>query len=59
MESPSKHIYEFGPFRLYCYEDHVNSTVHLALVRGDLNPGQIPLVRVHLRDTIRDLVGAK
>ena len=28
---------EFGPFRLYCYEDHVNSTVHLALVRGELD----------------------
>ena len=31
---------EFGPFRLYCYEDHVNSTVHLALVRGDLDAQQ-------------------
>src|SRR6188474_3300002 len=43
---------EFGPFRLYCYEDHVNSTVHLALVRGELDPQQAPLVRVHLKDTI-------
>src|SRR5512145_1764600 len=25
---------DFGPFRLCCYEDHVNSTVHLAFVRG-------------------------
>ena len=24
---------DFGPFRLYCYEDHVNGTVHLALAR--------------------------
>ena len=30
---------EFGPFRLYCYEDHVNGTVHLALVRGDARCG--------------------
>jgi 3,4-dihydroxy 2-butanone 4-phosphate synthase/GTP cyclohydrolase II len=29
---------DFGPFRLYCYEDHVNGTVHLALVRGQLDP---------------------
>ena len=50
---------EFGPFRLYCYEDHVNSTVHLALVRGELDPQQAPLVRVHLNDTIRDLVGVQ
>jgi 3,4-dihydroxy 2-butanone 4-phosphate synthase/GTP cyclohydrolase II len=46
-----------GPFRLMCYEDHVNSTVHLALVRGSLNGSRPPLVRVHLEDTVRDLVG--
>jgi 3,4-dihydroxy 2-butanone 4-phosphate synthase/GTP cyclohydrolase II len=28
---------DFGPFRLCCYEDHVNGTVHLALVRGRLD----------------------
>ena len=50
---------DFGPFRLYCYEDHVNGTVHLALVRGTLVRAQAPLVRVHLKDTVRDLVGAR
>jgi 3,4-dihydroxy 2-butanone 4-phosphate synthase/GTP cyclohydrolase II len=49
---------EFGPFRLFCYEDHVNSTVHLALVRGNPSAEKAPLVRVHLKDTVRDLVGA-
>jgi 3,4-dihydroxy 2-butanone 4-phosphate synthase/GTP cyclohydrolase II len=49
---------DFGPFRLYCYEDHVNGTVHLALVRGRVDDGHAPLVRVHLKDTVRDLVGA-
>jgi len=49
---------DFGVFRLYCYEDHVNGTVHLALVRGSLSPPADPLVRVHLKDTVRDLVGA-
>jgi len=48
---------DFGPFRLHCYEDHVHGTVHLALVRGSLQPGHAPLVRVHLKDTVRDLVG--
>jgi 3,4-dihydroxy 2-butanone 4-phosphate synthase/GTP cyclohydrolase II len=48
---------EFGPFRMLAYEDHVNQTVHLALVRGDLSQVAAPLVRVHLRDTLRDLVG--
>src|SRR5512139_770360 len=49
---------EFGPFRLFCYEDHVNSTVHLAMVRGNPEQQPAPLVRVHLKDTVRDLVGS-
>src|SRR5512138_766657 len=49
---------EFGPFRLFCYEDHVNSTVHLALVRGNPRQESAPLVRVHLEETVRDLIGA-
>jgi 3,4-dihydroxy 2-butanone 4-phosphate synthase/GTP cyclohydrolase II len=48
---------DFGAFRLCCYEDHVNGTVHLALVRGTID-GMPPLVRVHLNDTVRDLVGS-
>jgi len=48
---------EFGPFRMLCYEDHVNRTVHLALVAGELSSDKVPLVRVHLRDTLGDVVG--
>ena len=47
-----------GNFRLYCYEDHVNRDVHLALVHGDL-AAATPLVRVHVTDTLRDLVGVR
>jgi 3,4-dihydroxy 2-butanone 4-phosphate synthase / GTP cyclohydrolase II len=50
---------EFGPFRMYCYEDHVNRTVHLALVKGELQPDSAPLVRVHLRDTLRDVLSIR
>ena len=50
---------EFGPFRMFCYEDHVNRTVHLALVRGELNADSVPLVRVHLPDTLRDLLAIR
>jgi 3,4-dihydroxy 2-butanone 4-phosphate synthase/GTP cyclohydrolase II len=50
---------DFGPFRLFCYEDHVNGTVHLALVRGTLDLTSAPLVRVHLKDTVRDVIGAR
>ena len=48
---------DYGEFRLCCYQDHVNREVHLALVRGTLDAGQPPLVRVHLTDTVRDLIG--
>jgi len=47
---------EFGEFQLYAYEDHVNRDVHLALVRGKLDNADAPLVRVHLADTLRDLL---
>ena len=48
---------EFGPFRLVCMEDHVNSTVHLALVRGKPRPRTPTLVRVHVQNTLSDVVG--
>ena len=48
---------EFGPFRLVCMEDHVNRTVHLALVRGRPEPGTPTLVRVHVQNTLSDVVG--
>jgi 3,4-dihydroxy 2-butanone 4-phosphate synthase/GTP cyclohydrolase II len=50
---------EYGEFRLCCYEDHVNKSVHIALVKGDLNSDLPPLVRVHIEDTMRDLVGVR
>ena len=50
---------EFGPFRLVCFEDHVHQDVHLALVRGEIGAGAVPLVRVQLTDTLRDVVGVQ
>ena len=50
---------EFGAFRMFCYEDHVNRTVHLALVAGELDGKRVPLVRVHLKDTLGDVVGIR
>jgi 3,4-dihydroxy 2-butanone 4-phosphate synthase/GTP cyclohydrolase II len=49
---------EFGEFRLAVFEDHVHQDVHLALIRGDLEGG-LPLVRVQLMDTLRDVVGVQ
>jgi len=48
---------EFGPFRLVSFEDHVNRSVHLALVRGEIDGDEPILVRVHLQDTLSDVVG--
>ncbi len=50
---------EFGPFRLVCFEDHVHRDVHLALVRGEVGAHDVPLVRVQLTDTLRDVVGVR
>ncbi|HQW08588.1 MAG TPA: bifunctional 3,4-dihydroxy-2-butanone-4-phosphate synthase/GTP cyclohydrolase II [Steroidobacteraceae bacterium] len=50
---------EYGEFRLHAYEDHVQRDVHLALVRGDVTSKRVPLVRVHLADTLRDVLGAE
>ena len=50
---------DLGEFRLYAYEDRVNQDVHLALARGRLDGPEAPLVRVHLPDTLRDLVGVQ
>jgi 3,4-dihydroxy 2-butanone 4-phosphate synthase / GTP cyclohydrolase II len=50
---------DLGEFRLYAYEDRVNRDVHLALACGRLDGPEAPLVRVHLPETLRDLVGAR
>jgi 3,4-dihydroxy 2-butanone 4-phosphate synthase / GTP cyclohydrolase II len=50
---------EYGEFRICCYEDHVHRNVHIALAKGDLNSAVPPLVRVHIKDTLRDLIGVR
>ncbi len=50
---------ELGEFTLYAYEDRVSQDVHLALARGDLRGQEPPLVRVHVVDPLRDLLGIR
>jgi 3,4-dihydroxy 2-butanone 4-phosphate synthase/GTP cyclohydrolase II len=50
---------ELGEFRLYAYQDDVSLEVHLALAHGRLDGPETPLVRVHLPDTLRDLLGVR
>jgi 3,4-dihydroxy 2-butanone 4-phosphate synthase/GTP cyclohydrolase II len=48
---------DFGDFQLHCYEDHVHRNVHVALVRGAVTPEVPTLVRVHVQETLSDVVG--
>lgn len=49
---------ESGAFRMRWYSDRVHGRLHVALVRGE--PCEVPpLVRVHLADTPRDLLGIR
>jgi len=50
---------DYGDFTLYCYDDQVNQSVHVALVRGDLSKHESPLVRVHIQDTLGDVLGVQ
>ncbi len=44
---------DFGEFRMYTYEDRVHKGTHTALVHGQLDGPEPPLVRVHVADTQR------
>jgi len=47
---------EFGPFRLIGYRDALSSQPHFALVRGKVDDGAPVLTRVHVRDTLTDVL---
>jgi len=49
----------YGDFKLYCYDDQVSRSVHVALVKGDIASGPDPLVRVHIHDTLGDILGVE
>jgi 3,4-dihydroxy 2-butanone 4-phosphate synthase/GTP cyclohydrolase II len=50
---------ELGEFRLYAYQDEVTQEVHVALAHGRLDGAAPSLVRVHVADTLRDLLGLR
>ncbi|HEY0181078.1 MAG TPA: bifunctional 3,4-dihydroxy-2-butanone-4-phosphate synthase/GTP cyclohydrolase II [Dokdonella sp.] len=47
---------EFGPFRLVAYRDRISALPHFALVRGRVDDGEPVLTRVHVRDTLTDVL---
>ncbi|RML36977.1 3,4-dihydroxy-2-butanone 4-phosphate synthase [Pseudomonas savastanoi pv. glycinea] len=48
-----------GTFHLFSYEDRIEGGVHMAMVMGDIRRDDPTLVRVHVVDPLRDLVGAE
>ncbi|MCP5162795.1 MAG: 3,4-dihydroxy-2-butanone-4-phosphate synthase [Hahellaceae bacterium] len=49
---------EHGEFNLITYKDTIQNGTHLVLQKGSVSEGQSTLVRVHVADTLRDLIGA-
>ncbi|MCP4187479.1 MAG: 3,4-dihydroxy-2-butanone-4-phosphate synthase [Gammaproteobacteria bacterium] len=48
---------DFGEFQLYAYEDSIEQELHLALVKGKIDPNQPVPVRVHVQNTLTDTLG--
>jgi 3,4-dihydroxy 2-butanone 4-phosphate synthase/GTP cyclohydrolase II len=50
---------EHGSFKLIAYRDTIDGTTHFALMMGELSRIDPTLVRVHLQDSLCDLVGSQ
>lgn len=50
---------EYGEFRLLAYEDMIGHGIHLALVKGEISPPVPTLVRVHIENTLCDVLAAR
>lgn len=49
---------EFGDFELHTFKDVIDNQIHFALKKGDVSPEEPTLVRVHLHNTLGDLLGS-
>ncbi|NID17079.1 bifunctional 3,4-dihydroxy-2-butanone-4-phosphate synthase/GTP cyclohydrolase II [Luteibacter yeojuensis] len=50
---------EFGRFHLVAFRDAIRNGLHIALVRGNVDDGQPVLTRVHVRNTLSDVLHLK
>ncbi|NNK97891.1 MAG: 3,4-dihydroxy-2-butanone-4-phosphate synthase [Xanthomonadales bacterium] len=50
---------DFGPFQLITYRDSINDHLHLAMLKGDVDPDEPILVRVHVQNHLSDVLGIK
>ena len=48
---------DFGPFQLKTYRDSINDHLHLALLKGEVDPAEPMLVRVHVQNPLSDVLG--
>ncbi|MFQ5659505.1 MAG: bifunctional 3,4-dihydroxy-2-butanone-4-phosphate synthase/GTP cyclohydrolase II [Gammaproteobacteria bacterium] len=49
---------EYGDFRLFAYRDSIKSDIHLAMVKGRIEPDKPVLVRVHIENPLNEIPGA-
>lgn len=47
---------EFGDFQLRAYRDNLENNVHYALLKGEVSATEPTLVRVHMRNTLSDVL---
>jgi 3,4-dihydroxy 2-butanone 4-phosphate synthase/GTP cyclohydrolase II len=47
---------DFGAFRLHAYRDTIEGRLHLALLRGEVDPEAPFLVRVHVQNPLSDVL---
>ncbi len=61
IERLSSHEVEtdFGAFRLLTYRDSISHRLHLALLKGEVDPEEPLLVRVHVQNALSDVLGIK
>ena len=50
---------EFGRFRLVAYRDTIDDDIHLAMIKGFIDPDIPIMVRVHLEHMLFDLTGTQ
>nr|WP_136250118.1 bifunctional 3,4-dihydroxy-2-butanone-4-phosphate synthase/GTP cyclohydrolase II [Ningiella ruwaisensis] len=49
---------EYGDFELITFKDVIDEQIHFALQKGPIHPQEPTLVRVHLHNTLSDLLGS-
>jgi len=50
---------DFGAFRLHAYRDTIEDRLHLALLRGEVDPEAPFLVRVHVQNPLSDVLSIR